>query len=81
MFSNNRRPLGVNDCIHMAMSTQNIHLRTYWTNTAKAMLDAAPTPAPRNMGLTIQSGSLYRHEARQANNARFERTQRHGVSL
>lgn len=76
-----RRPLGVNDCIHMAMNTQNIHLRTYWTNTAKAMLDAAPDHAPRDNGLTIPTGGLYHQQTWQNNAARFERTRHSGVAL
>ena len=74
--------LSVNECVDRGLNAPSkSHERQFWFDLAQLMLDAAPDYAPRDNGLTIQPGSLYRHEARQANNARFERTQRHGVAL
>lgn len=80
----NRRPLRVNDCVHMAMNTQNIYLRTYWMNQAKAMLDAVlPVVYDGTQGLTMEvgGGGLYRRYATTARHERFERVYKNGVSL
>ncbi len=80
MYSTNRRGLTVDDCVYMALHTSNIHLRQYWMSQAQTLMNRQPVNRQPDGGLTMQKGSLYRQQSRQAHRARIERTYRYGTN-
>lgn len=80
MYSTNRRGLTVDDCVHMALHTSNIHLRQYWMGQAQTLMNRQPGNNLADGGLTIPTGGLYRQQMRQAHRAKIERTYRYGTN-
>lgn len=72
------------ECVHMAIHTQNIHLRQYWMKQAQLMIDVNKPPSYDERyaegGLTMATGGLYRQQVGQVHRAKMERIQRYGTS-